>query len=120
MALVAVWLTALVPTVSRSLVAFAPPAHDHASMAMAMAMPGHHHAMAQTPAPHDSRGSPDCDDACGYCTLFAQLPGVAGSYFVGHALPPVTHALATAPVPRVGPPARVAHAPARGPPMAQV
>ncbi|HEY4292595.1 DUF2946 domain-containing protein [Luteibacter sp.] len=117
MALVAVWLTALVPTVSRSLVAFAPsPAHE----AMGMPMAGHHHAMGHMPARHDAHGAPGCDDACGYCTLFTQLPAMAGSFFVGHALPPSNHAPVVAPTFRAEPPARLTHAPARGPPFAFV
>ncbi|NID16448.1 DUF2946 family protein [Luteibacter yeojuensis] len=114
MALVAVWLTVLAPTVSRSLAAFGP-----TPMPTGMSMPMHHHAMADMPARHDSHGAADCGDACGYCTLFTQLPGMAGSFFVGQALAPASHAPAAAPTCRAGPATCLVYAPARGPPSAQ-
>ena len=71
MALVAVWLTVLAPTVSRTAAAaFALP--DLGAWCEPV---GHHHedgASAHT----------DEDAACGYCTLFASTPTLGGGAFV--------------------------------------
>jgi len=106
MAIVAVWFTVLAPTVSRTLPAFAFP--DLGAWCEATAA-----------AHHDGGGDHrDADAACGYCTLFAQTPALAGGFFVG----PVAHVAArvVAAVPRrpgaASPPCL--HAPPRGPPVA--
>lgn len=102
MAIVAVWLTVLAPTVSRALPAFAFPdlgawcdsGHDRG---------GEHH---------------DTGDACGYCALFAQTPVLGGGFFVAGLLPVPGYVDATLPA-RPGAPSRVRyHAPTRGPPVA--
>lgn len=116
MALVATWLIVLAPTTSRALGAMAMPTHMHASASM----PGmHHHGMDHASMPEAPRSDGDCD-ACGYCTLFAQQPAMAGGVFIAHALAPLKHAPGTVPAPCAGPPVRLVHAPARGPPSASV
>jgi len=110
LALAAMALIAVVPTVSRSLVALslAPPM----SMAMdgGMAMPG----MAHDPASHAAgrRGHamphapvPPSTDACGYCVLMYHSPALAAVALVLlplrlPALAPVRPAARRAPVPR--------------------
>jgi hypothetical protein len=108
MAIVAVWFTVLAPTVSRTLPAFAFAFPDLGAWCEATAA-----------AHHDGGGDHrDADAACGYCTLFAQTPALAGGFFVG----PVAHVAArvVAAVPRrpgaASPPCL--HAPPRGPPVA--
>jgi len=111
MALVAVWLTALVPTVSRSMPA-APAFPDLG--AWCEASPGDHH---RSMSAHDMDAMQD-GAACGYCTLFAQTPALGGSFFVAHVLPvPGTPAPARPSRPATGSIARY-HAPPRGPPAA--
>jgi len=121
MALVATWLIVLAPTTSRAIGAMAMPmpmhAHAHGSASMAGM---HHHGMDHASMPEAPRSDESCDAACGYCTLFAQQPALAGGIFIAHALPPLKHAPGTAPAPRAGPPVRLVHAPARGPPSARV
>lgn len=106
MAIVAVWLTVLAPTVSRSLPAFAFPDLG----AWCESVPAAHHDMG---ADHQ-----DVDAACGYCTLFAQMPALGGSFFVGHALPLAGHVDSTLPTQRSTPTIGRHHAPPRGPPVA--
>ncbi|SEM51266.1 Protein of unknown function [Luteibacter sp. UNCMF331Sha3.1] len=127
MALVAVWLTALVPTVSRTVDWLAFPDLG----AWCEAMPASHHGMSHgdmddmdhDTMPHAAMGHAtgghdacDPDAACGYCTLFAQLPAVAGAVFVGHPLLAVLHVPAPLPSIRAGPTVALVHAPPRGPP----
>jgi len=110
MALVAVWLTVLAPTTSRTLAALAVP--DHPPGCEAMAEGHHHHEGHQDNAAHLTHD----DEACAYCTLFAQQPAVGGTFFMGSVLPMA----APAPVARLAVDARparpITHAPARGPP----
>jgi len=125
MVLVAVWLTALVPTVSRTV--------DWLAVADLGAgcdtMPASHHGMSHGEMDHDAMshaamghatgGHDACDPdaACGYCTLFAQLPAVAGAVFIGHPLLAVPHVPAPLPEIRAGPSVALVHAPPRGPPV---
>lgn len=106
MAIVAVWLTVLAPTVSRSLPAFAFPDLG----AWCESAPAAHH---DTGGDHQ-----DADAACGYCTLFAQAPALGGSFFVGHVLPLAGRSDATLPSLRAAPSVVRHHAPPRGPPVA--
>jgi hypothetical protein len=106
MAIVAVWLTVLAPTVSRSLPVFALPDLG----AWCEGMPSAHHDMG---GDHQ-----DADGACGYCTLFAQTPALGGSFFVGHVLPLAAQVNATLPALRTAPSVVRHHAPPRGPPVA--
>lgn len=127
MALVAVWLTVLAPTVSRG-IAWASfpdlgawcqpsPAPMHAGMShggMAHAAMSHATMVHRGMSDHDAC---DTDAACGYCTLFAQQPALGGAVFVGHP------ALATVEVPialpalRAGSARPALHAPSQGPPF---
>jgi hypothetical protein len=107
MALIAVWLTALAPTVSRTVEAsFVFP--DLGAWCES--------------APRDHHGSGheglEADAACGYCTLFAQQPALTGSFFIGYALPLIAPVPAALPAIRAGPARFPVHAPARGPPSA--
>jgi hypothetical protein len=106
MAIVAVWLSALAPTVSRvtawnlpDLGAWCEPADAH-----------HGGAGAQ--------GHGDGDAACGYCTLFAHHPGLAGTTLVAGV--PRLVAATDAPVPlgRAFVPRASFHTHPRGPPVA--
>ncbi|WP_448099385.1 DUF2946 family protein [Luteibacter yeojuensis] len=106
MALVAVWLTALVPTVSRTADVFVFPDLG----AWCESSPGEHHGDG-----HDAR---DTDAACGYCTLFAQQPALAGSFFIGHVQVPSVPVPAMSPAVRHGVAPLTAHASPRGPPSA--
>lgn len=117
MALVATWLIVLAPTTSRALGTMAMHAHAHASAPMAGM---HHHDMDHASMPEAPRNGGDCDAACGYCTLFAQQPAMAGGVFVGHALEPLNHMPGAAPAGRAAPSIPLIHAPARGPPSARV
>ncbi|MDQ0009165.1 hypothetical protein J2T07_001342 [Luteibacter jiangsuensis] len=104
MALVAVWLTALAPTVSRTAEAFVFPDLG----AWCESSPGNHH-----DSGHETR---DTDAACGYCTLFAQQPALAGSFFIGHVRVPAAPTPPMPPVVHAGPAPLTAHASPRGPP----
>jgi hypothetical protein len=104
MALVAVWLTALAPTVSRTAATFVFPDLG----AWCESVPTDHHGSG-----HDAQ---EADAACGYCTLFAQQPALAGTFFIGHVLPAATPIPAMLPAIRAGPAPLVVHAPPRGPP----
>jgi hypothetical protein len=106
MALVAVWLTALAPTVSRTAEAFAFPDLG----AWCESAPGDHHGRGHETA--------DADAACGYCTLFAQQPTLAGSFFIGHVHALSVPALAISTAVRHGPAPLTIHASPRGPPSA--
>ncbi|QWT19410.1 DUF2946 family protein [Bacillus sp. NP157] len=102
MALVAVWLAVLAPTVSR-VTAFAFPDLG------AWCAPAEGH-------PHGTAMQGD-DDACGYCTLYAQLPGLAASFHVGH-VPWPGDALASRPAgDRTFVPGTTIHVHPRGPPV---
>lgn len=108
MAAFAVWIAVLAPTVSRTAEACVFPELSAMCGAMAAGHEHHHHGGGH----HD-----DGDAACGYCTLFASIPALGGSFFV-HGV-----AFVTAPPPAVRPVARgVAretrlHPPSRGPPV---
>lgn len=110
MAIVAVWLTVLAPTVSRTLPAFAFPDLgawcDSGAVTAHHAMPGHG---------HDLGGD---QDACGYCALFAQTPALGGGFFVAQLLPLAGYVDATLPARRAAPSLVRHHAPTRGPPVA--
>ncbi|WP_175472924.1 DUF2946 family protein [Luteibacter sp. 329MFSha] len=126
MALVAVWLTALVPTVSRTVewLAFpdlGPWCESRTTAHGGMSHEGMDHApmghMA-TPSSHGGHEACDPDAACGYCTLFAQQPAMAGTVFIGHPLLAILHMPAPLPAIRAGPAIHTIHAPPRGPPSA--
>jgi hypothetical protein len=107
MAIVAVWFTVLAPTVSRTIPRVALP--DMGAWCEGMSATHHDRA-------GDHRDA-DADGACGYCSLFAQMPALGGRFFIGH----VAHVAARIDpvVPRphdVASPARF-HAPPRGPPV---
>jgi hypothetical protein len=108
MALVAVWLTVLVPTVSRTAAAaFVFPDLG----AWCEASPAGH---------HDSRGGhTDAGDttACGYCTLFAQSPALGTSFFSGHVPPLPDDPRITLPATDASAGVAVHHASPRGPPV---
>lgn len=130
MALVAVWLTALAPTVSRTVewLAFPdlgawcetmPASHQGMSHGDMPDSEMDHAAMGHVGMGHAAGGHDACepDAACGYCTLFAQLPAVAGAVFIGHPLFVVPHVPAPLPEIRAGPAVALVHAPPRGPPV---
>ncbi|MGN6479963.1 DUF2946 domain-containing protein [Luteibacter sp.] len=106
MAILAVWLAALAPTISRvsawsfpDLGAWCEPADAH------------HHG-------DGSQGHGDDGAACGYCTLFAHHPGLAGASFAAGVPRLAVHADASMPA-RDGFMARATfHAHPRGPPVA--
>ncbi|MET0935062.1 MAG: DUF2946 family protein [Luteibacter sp.] len=112
MALVAVWLTVLAPTVSRTAAAaFVFP--DLGAWCEGVA--GSHHA---GNADHGERHA-DRDDnaACGYCTLFAQNPSLGGAFVVPH-VPVVAGRVEPRALPAAGRlAAALRHTPARGPPV---
>jgi hypothetical protein len=111
MALVAVWLTVLVPSVSRTVsAAFVFPDLG----AWCETSPTGHHDAATG---HDERAPAD-GAACGYCTLFAQMPALGTAFFVGHALPSPGEVPAVLPSTRAHVPVAILHAPPRGPPVA--
>lgn len=110
MALVAVWLTVLAPTTSRALAALATP--DHPPGCEAMAEGHHHHEAHQEKDAHLNHD----DEACGYCTLFAQQPAVGATFFLGGVLPIAAPAPAIQRAVATRPARPVTHAPARGPP----
>jgi len=111
MALVAVWLTVLAPPVSRSMsAAFVFPDLG----AWCEGAPRNHHDTAST-QDKDATGH---GDACGYCTLFAQMPALGAAFFIGHAVPPPGYVPADLPVARAHVPVAILHAPPRGPPAA--
>jgi hypothetical protein len=108
MAIVAVWFTVLVPTVSRTLPVVA--LSDLGAWCEG------------TPAAHHDRGGDhrdaDADGACGYCTLFAQMPALGGRFFIATVVPVAARLDPVVPRPHhVASPSRV-HAPPRGPPVA--
>jgi hypothetical protein len=111
MALVAVWLTVLAPSVSRTMsAAFVFP--DLGAWCEGLARD--HHGAAAT-RDTDAMGN---GDACGYCTLFAQMPALGAAFFIGPPLPPPGYVPADLPVARAHVPVAVLHAPPRGPPVA--
>ena len=111
MALVAVWLTVLAPSVSRTVsAAFVFP--DLGAWCEG-APRDHHRAMAN----HDTDAMGD-GAACGYCTLFAQTPALGAVFYIGHALPSSGYVAADLPVARAHVPVAILHAPPRGPPVA--
>ena len=112
MAVLAILLLSVVPTVSQIVLRHAP--HVHASMSAA-----EHARMGHVPAPggdHDPARDDDCWRKCGYCDFLAHTPALATIAFV----PAFTGAVAPAPVdqpraePRFAKPLRVAQP--RGPP----
>jgi len=109
MALVAVWLTVLAPSVSRT-VSAALVFPDLG--AWCEASPGDHHAGATG---HDA-DAPGDGAACGYCTLFAQMPALGSAFHVGHALPSPARIPAALPPTRAHVPVAILYAPPRGPP----
>ncbi|WP_325470108.1 DUF2946 family protein [Luteibacter sp.] len=111
MALVAVWLTVLAPSVSRTVsAAFVFP--DLGTWCEPV--PADHHGAARG---HDA-DAPGDDAACGYCTLFAQMPALGTAFHIGHALPSPGYVAATLPAARAHEPTAILHAPPRGPPVA--
>ncbi|WP_052697749.1 DUF2946 family protein [Luteibacter yeojuensis] len=107
MALVAVWLTAFAPTVSR-VSAFTFP--DLGAWCEPAATPHHHDG--------GHAGHDDGDAACGYCTLFTHSPGMAGGVHVGE-VPrlAIEGGARAAPAHAFAPPAFF-HTRPRGPPVA--
>jgi hypothetical protein len=111
MALVAVWLTVLAPSVSRTVsAAFVFPDLG----AWCEGAPLEHHGAMDVHAT-DATGD---GAACGYCTLFAQTPALGATFYIGHALPSPGHVPADLPVVRADAPVSILHAPPRGPPVA--
>ena len=108
MALVAVWLTVFVPTVSRTAAAFAFPDLG----AWCEAMPTGHHG--DTRAHHADDGDVS---ACRYCTLFAQSPSLGTSFFSGHVPPVAGDAYPPVTVTDADMPVAIHHASPRGPPV---
>ena len=109
MAVLAVLLLSVVPTISQVVFAHAPHAHMHAAM-----MPAEH---AQHLAHlHDSGDPDDCWSKCGYCDFLAHTPALATIAFV----PAFTGAVAPMPHDRVRAETRYAKpvrsAQPRGPP----
>jgi hypothetical protein len=108
MAVLAIVLLSVVPTVSQIVLRHAP--HVHASMSAAE----HAHHMGNMPM--DGDRDDDCWRKCGYCDFLAHTPALATIAFV----PAFTGAVAPAPVdqqraePRYAKPLRVAQP--RGPP----
>lgn len=110
MALVAVWLTVLAPSVSRTVsAAFVFPDLG----AWCEAIPSDHHGAATG---HDA-DAPGDGAACGYCTLFAQMPALGTAFFVGHILPLPGDVPAGLPALRAHVRVAILHAPPRGPPV---
>jgi Protein of unknown function (DUF2946) len=111
MALVAVWLTVLAPSVSRTVsAAFVFPDLG----AWCETSPADHH---DTTTGHDADAPAD-GAACGYCTLFAQMPALGTAFYVGHALPLAVYVPAALPPTRAHVPVAILYAPPRGPPDA--
>jgi hypothetical protein len=111
MALVAVWLTVLAPSVSRTVsAAFVFPDLG----AWCETSPAAHH---DTATGHDT-DAPGDGSACGYCTLFAQMPALGASFHVGHVLPLPGYVPASLPVTHAHVLVAILHAPPRGPPVA--
>lgn len=106
MAIVAVWLTALAPTVSRISVWNFPGLGAWCEPADA------HH------AGDGMQGHGDGDAACGYCTLFAHHPGLAGSSLAVDVPRVATEAGVSVPTWRTFVPRAIFHAHPRGPPVA--
>lgn len=111
MALVAVWLTVLAPSVSRTVsAAFVFPDLG----AWCETTPTNHHDAA---AGHDANAPAD-GAACGYCTLFAQMPALGATFHIGQVLPSPGYVTAELPAIRAHVPVAILHAPPRGPPVA--
>jgi hypothetical protein len=110
MALVAVWLTVLAPSVSRTVSATA--AFPDLG-AWCETIPTSHHGAASG---HDDAATDD-GAACGYCTLFAQMPALGTVFFIGHVLPLPGPVAARLPPDRSYVPVAILHAPTRGPPV---
>jgi hypothetical protein len=113
MAVLAILLLSIVPTISQILAGHAP--HVHASMTAAE----HARHMGHAPASGDDQGrdrDDDCWRKCGYCDFLAHTPALATIAY----LPAVAGAIAPAPIneeraePRYAKPTRVAQP--RGPP----
>jgi hypothetical protein len=107
MAIIAVWLAALAPTISRvdawrfpELGAWCEP------------VDAHHH------GDEGARGHDDAGAACGYCTLFTHSPGLAGAFHAA-GVPHLSLASLTPAAPdREFSPRAVFHTHPRGPPVA--
>lgn len=105
MAVLAVWLVALVPTASRTVQALTPPAAEA----------GCDHMMARHG--HPGGAAPMDMDACGYCTLFVQQAALPGTWFVPAWPVPVHPVVQPLPAASTRPtPALALHAPPTGPP----
>jgi hypothetical protein len=111
MALVAVWLTVLAPSVSRTVSA---PVVFPDLGAWCEASPADHH---DTTTGHDADAPAD-GAACGYCTLFAQMPALGTAFYVDQTLPLAVHVAAVLPPTRAHVPVAILYAPPRGPPVA--
>jgi hypothetical protein len=107
MALVAVWLAALAPTLSR-VDAWRFP--DLGAWCEAANAPHHGDEGART---HDEGGA-----ACGYCTLFAHHPGLVGAVHAGGVPVLSLDGLERAPPNRPFSPQAIFHTHPRGPPVA--
>ena len=114
MAVLAILLLSIVPTISQIVAGHAP--HVHASMTAAE----HAHHMGHAPIRGDDQNrdrDDDCWRKCGYCDFLAHTPALATIAF----LPAFTGAVAPAPInderaePRYAKPTRVAQP--RGPPQ---
>lgn len=108
MAIVAVWLTALAPTVSR-VSAFTFP--DLGAWCEPATMAHHHDGGGH--AGHD-----EGDAACGYCTLFTHSPGMAGGMQVGEVPRLAIDSAAHGAQARAFAPSAFFHTHPRGPPVA--
>jgi hypothetical protein len=110
MALFAVWLTALAPTISRTATVFSFPtlgAWCEGSTAMRHGRPA-----------DGQQAETDADAACGYCTLFTRAPALGSAFVVVRVAPAPAAADLAPPIPLVvHVPARF-HPPPRGPPVA--
>lgn len=111
LAIVAMLLLALAPTVSQVLGSHAPSHHRDASAHATHASQGHAHASA------DEGCGGDCWNKCGYCDFLAHAPALPGiAYALGLARPVATAApLERRPAPRRA--ARFTLAQPRGPPF---
>jgi hypothetical protein len=111
MALVAVWLTVLAPSVSRTVsAAFVFPDLG----AWCETSPSDHHG---TTTGHDA-DTPGDGAVCGYCTLFAQMPALGTAFYTGHILPTPSYVVAVLPAAHARAPVSILHASPRGPPVA--
>lgn len=105
MALVAVWLSALAPTVSRVTTWQLPDMG-------AWCEPGDTH--------HDGHGMQghESGDACGYCSLFTHHPGLAAANLAAFVPRLAIDEPGATPLPRTHVPRAMLHAHPRGPPVA--